>query len=88
MAENENIAAISLEKVKTYCILCSFCENLALKMGIIFQGISRKLRRLVQGWVSGSNQKRIHTHTVGGLVKNMMTLGVRTIWMIPIVLVL
>ena len=61
----------------------SLCEKLPPKMGNIFRKYKRNLRALVQRWVGGLSEKRIRAYRVGGLVKNVMILSVRTLWMTP-----
>ena len=61
-------------------MLSSFCEKLLLKMDNFVQEISKKppyVRAKVGGWVKS---KRSHAHRVGGLVKNVLILSVRTLW--------
>ena len=43
MVQNEEIAAITSEKVRTLCIMCSFYKKLVPKLGNIVQGISKKI---------------------------------------------
>ena len=67
----------------------SLCEILLLKMGNIFHEISKKpsyVRTFVQRWVDGLvglSYRGNRAYRVGGLVKNVMTLIVRTSWIIP-----
>ena len=66
----------------------TFCKKLLLKMGNIFYEISKKpfVRSYRGGWMGGwvFNQKRARMYRAGGLVKNVMILSVRTLWMTPL----
>ena len=58
----------------------SFREKLSLKMGNTFHEISTK-PLYVRTEVGGLSQKRTRAYRVGGLVKNMTILSVRTLWL-------